>query len=298
MGSDKIVTIVNPVAGKGKCLRLWPEMQNYLQQLGVELDVQLTKQKGDAIRLAREAVAAGRTKLLAVGGDGTLNEVVNGVAGSCVDIGVIPAGSGNDFVRTLGLQPHDWRGACQLVAAGQTQPIDLGKVNGSHFVNVAGVGFDAAVANCANVWAKQRFPGQVAYLAALLRVLAEFQPVELAIHMDDQSYQGRGWLVAVANAQYFGGGMWVAPNANTSDGMFDVCVLGELSKLGFLRAFPSVFAGKHLSHPAVHFYRSRTVQVESAAPLLVQADGELVAATPIGFGIQAHSLRVYAKAQA
>ena len=295
MTLDKITIIVNPTAGKGKCARLWPEVDKYLNELGILFDVRFTTKKGDAIRLASEAISLGAQCILAVGGDGTLNEVVNGISDSPVDVGVIPTGSGNDFVRTLGLKPDDWRGACQIIAAGHTKSIDLGRVNGCRFINVAGVGFDAAVANCANVWAKQRFPDSIAYIAALLKVLAEYQPADITIDLDDQTFSGRGWLVAVANAQYFGRGMLIAPNASTNDGLFDVCILGDLSKGGFLQAFPSVFSGKHLQHPAIHLYRSRQVKVSASVPLLVQADGELIGQTPIDFGILPHRLRVFAR---
>lgn len=294
MSLDKITTIVNLTAGKGKCAKLWPEVEKHLSELGLLFEVRFTERKGDATRLASEAISLGTQCILAVGGDGTLNEVVNGISDRPVDIGVIPTGSGNDFVRTLGLKPDDWRGACRIISAGHTEPFDLGKVNGSYFINVAGVGFDAAVANCANVWAKQRFPGGVAYIAALLKVLVEYQPADITIELDDQNFSGKAWLVAVANAQYFGGGMWIAPNASTKDGLFDVCILGDLSKIGFLRAFPSVFSGKHLSHPAIHFFRSRQVKVSASAPLLVQADGELIGQTPINFGILPHRIRVFA----
>jgi diacylglycerol kinase (ATP) len=289
---DKIVAIVNPIAGKGKCARLWPQVESYLKELGLQFEAYFTEKKGDATRLAASASDQGVDCLLSVGGDGTLNEVVNGVSQRPVTIGVIPTGSGNDFVRTLGLKPHDWRGACRIVAAGHARPMDLGQINGCHFANVAGVGFDAAVANCANVWAKQRFPGSIAYIAALLKVLSQFKPTDLTIELDAQTFTGVGWLVAVANAQYFGGGMWVAPKAKIDDGLFDVCILGELSCSRFLAAFPSVFSGKHLAHPAVHYYRSRTVKVSSADSLLVQADGELIGQTPQIFRLQPGRLSI------
>lgn len=295
MSLDRIVAIVNPVAGKGKCARLWPEIERYLRELGLSFDVRFTEQKGDATRLAAEAAAQGATGLLAVGGDGTLHEVVNGNLERQVAIGVVPAGSGNDFIRSFGLKPDDWRSACQIIARGQVQPLDLGQINGRHFINVAGVGFDAAVANCANVWAKDRFPGSLAYIAALLKTIVEFKPTEVTVELDDQTFCAQGWLVAVANAQYFGGGMWVAPKAMIDDGLFDICILGELSKPGLLKAFPSVFTGKHLQHPAIHYYRSRTVKVSTRDPLLVQADGELIGRTPQTFQLRPHRMMLFGK---
>lgn len=293
MSLEKIVAIVNPVAGRGKCARLWPEIKDYLVELGLSFEVRFTEQKGDATRLAAEASAGGATALLAVGGDGTLNEVINGNLERQLTVGVVPAGSGNDFVRSFGLKPHDWQGACRLIAAGNIQPMDLGQINGRHFVNVAGVGFDAAVANCANMWAKKRFPDSLAYIAALLRTLVEFKPTEVTIELDDHTFRGMAWLVAVANAQYFGGGMWVAPQARLDDGLFDVCILGELSKPGLLRAFPSVFSGQHLQHPAIHYYRSRTVKVSARDSLLVQADGELIGHTPQSFRLHPHRMMIF-----
>ena len=290
----EVVAIVNRTAGKGKCGRLWPQIEAYLQQLGLNPAVEFTKGEGDAIALAKKVANNGAQTVLSVGGDGTLNEVVNGLVGNPeTTLGVIPAGSGNDFIRSLGIKPSDWQSACRIIANGYKKAVDLGQVNGRYFVNVSGVGFDATVVNCANTWGRQHFPTKLAYTAAVLKTLREFKPTRVRIQLDDQEIEAVSWLVVVASGQYFGGGMWVAPEADLHDGLFDVCILADLSKPAFLRAFPSVFNGKHLSHPAIRFYRARQVSVIAEQPLLVQADGEVISQTPISFKVQHASLPIF-----
>ncbi len=290
----QLVAIVNRTAGKGKCERLWPQIESYLQSLGLYPEVHFTKGAGDAINLAQKAASNGVSAVLSVGGDGTLNEVVNGLVGyPDIALGIIPAGSGNDFIRSLGVNSKDWQTACQKIAQGKTKLIDLGQINGRYFINVAGVGFDATVVNCANTWGKAHFPSSLAYVAAVLKTLSEFRATNITIKLDDQVVEDIGWLVVVASGQYFGGGMWIAPEADLHDGYFDVCVLGDLSKPAFLRAFPSIFSGKHLQHPAIKLYRARQVTVQADRPMLVQADGEVIAKTPISFTVRPSGLRIY-----
>lgn len=289
-----IIAVVNPTAGKGKCQRLWPQIAAYLEELGLEIQVEFTQGTGDAIRLARRAASEGASAVLAVGGDGTLNEVVNGLVGQPqTSLGIIPAGSGNDFVRSLGLKPSDWQAACQIIARGKTKNVDLGQVNGRYFINVAGVGFDATVVNCANTWGKAHFSSSFAYVAAVLKTLGEFKPSHIKLQLDDQEVETLSWLVVVASGQYFGGGMWIAPQADIQDGLFDVCVLGDVSKFTFLRSFPSIFSGKHLSHPAIKFYRARRVRVVADRPMLAQTDGEVIGQTPISFQVHPAGLRLF-----
>ncbi len=290
----EIVAVVNPIAGRGKCKRLWPQIAAYLEELGISLRVEFTQGAGDAIKLARQAAVDGAAAVIAVGGDGTLNEVVNGLVGYPETVlGVIPAGSGNDFVRSLGLKPSDWQAACRLIAQGKTKAVDLGQVNGRHFINVSGVGFDATVVDCANTWGKAHFSSTLAYVAAMLKTLREFKPSHVKIQLDGQEVETLSWLVVVASGQYFGGGMWIAPQAEISDGLFDVVVLGDVSKFELLRAFPSIFSGKHLSHPAIKFYRARQVRVEADRPMMAQTDGEVIGQTPITFQVRPSALRVF-----
>jgi diacylglycerol kinase (ATP) len=291
---EKTVVIVNPIAGNGKSMELWPEVRAYLSSLGLDFEERLTQRQGHAIELAREAVEAGARAVVAVGGDGTLHEVVNGVGvNSQVAIGLIPTGSGNDFLRSLGLQPGDWQQACRVIAAGCTALIDLGEVNGRKFINVAGAGLDAAVVDCANTWGKRVFGNKLGYIAALLRTLVQFQPAEATLHLDDQVVESKIWLIAVANGRFFGGGMRIAPDAAYDDGLFDICVVGRCSKLSFLTAFPRIYNGSHLAHPAVSMYRAARVEVKTARPVPIQTDGEVVATTPEKFRMYTGVLRVF-----
>lgn len=279
----RIALIVNPVAGDGRCLTRLPEVQAILAQADVEVTHFLTERSGHAVELAKQAAEQGMGIVVSMGGDGTLNEVVNGLVNTPAVLGMIPAGSGNDFGRSFGLQSGDVVQACAAILRGKAAKIDLGYTEGKYFINVAGAGFDAEVGHLANVWGKKYFPGQMAYTASILRQLISFNPKLMRITLDDITMEKRVWLVAVANAKFFGGGMMIAPTAEVDDGMFDVYIIEETSKLELLRVLPKVFKGNHVSHPAVKCYRAKRVGLSSEAKLVTQADGEILGHLPREF---------------
>ena len=288
----KYALIVNLIARNGRCRRLWPDIENRLKGAEVEYRAYFTEKAGHAQELAREAAQSGYDTVVSVGGDGTLSEVVNGIYGTGATLGVIPAGSGNDFCRAFAFDLKDLDLSCDILLSGISRPVDVGRVDGRYFINVGGAGFDAEVGNMANIWGKKYFPGFLAYVASILRVLLSFSPRELTITLDDQEIQRRAWLVAVGNAQYFGGGLRVTPNADVSDGLFDVCVVGETSKLELLRVLPRVCKGEHLGHPAVDVYRASQVTISGPGELVSQADGEIIGHLPVQFSIAEMQLQV------
>jgi YegS/Rv2252/BmrU family lipid kinase len=280
---QEIALIVNLTAGYGKCRRKYPEVTAALEQYNVKVKSFFTEKRGHGEDLARQAVREGFGVVVSMGGDGTLNEVVNGLAGSKATLGFIPAGSGNDFGRTFGLKNGEVSKACRVLAEGHTRPVDLCRADGRYFINVAGAGFDAEVGHMANVWGKRYFSGATAYIASILRQLAVFSPREMAIELDEQRISTKVWMVAVANARYFGGGFMIAPTAAVDDGLLDVYIIHETSKLGLLRVLPRVMTGDHVSHPAVEFRRAKRVKLSSPHTLAAQADGELVGRLPQEF---------------
>lgn len=277
----KYVFIVNPTAGRGRTGRLWPEIAEEVKLSGVPYQVWFTTRRGEATEMARRASQEENVTVVAVGGDGTVAEVVNGLAGSSTVLGVIPTGSGNDLARTIGL-PVEPREACRVVLGGRPRPIDLGRVDGRYFINVAGAGFDAEICRMINEdlrWAR----GATAYFLATIATLFRYAPAPMTIVMDGREVKAEAMLVAVANGKYYGGGMKIAPQAEIDDGLFDVCIVEALSKPGFLQAFPKVYQGKHLTHPRVSLYRAKQVSLVSPAgrPLYAQADGELIGRLPL-----------------
>ena len=289
----RIALIVNPIAGDGKCLNKLPKVENLLTGAGVEYTTLMTQSAGHAISLAKQAARDGFTTIISMGGDGTLNEVVNGIIGAaeCV-LGFIPAGSGNDFGRTFGLRSGDVGQACDVILRGNVREIDLGYTEGKYFLNVAGAGFDAEVGHMANVWGKKYFPGQLAYIASILRQLVSFNPRDMHIELDGRLIDTKAWLVAVGNARFFGGGMMIAPAAEVDDRLFDVCVIGATSKLELLKVLPKVFKGDHVHHKAVKCYRASHVKLSSSSTMVTQADGEVLGTLPREFIIAAQRIKV------
>lgn len=245
---------------------------------------------GSASHMARRAAEGGADVVAAAGGDGTVGEVVNGLIGSPAALAVLPMGTGNDFARSLGIG-NDLNIAAEALAYGNRRRVDVGKCNDGYFINVAGCGFDAEVAWAVN-HGFRRLRGTAAYLAGVLKTLASFRPFELSLQVDGTEYRTKAMLVAVANAQMYGGGMKVAPNADFADGLFDVVVVRDMSKLAFLRAFPNVFKGTHITHPRVAVYRGRSVRIAADRPVQVLADGEEVGQTPATFDLVERAIDV------
>ncbi len=228
--------------------------------------------------------------LVAVGGDGTVNEVVRGIIESggkgTVKLGIIPAGTGNDLVRTLNI-PIITKEAVQVLINGHVKCLDLGKINGDYFVNIVGIGFDGAVANEVNRdvrWLK----GKYAYMYAILKMLITYKSPMMKITIDDQILEGRYFLVAVGNAKYYGGGIKILPDADPVDGLFDICVVEDIPKREVLKVLPKMSQGRHVDYPPVKIYRGKKIKVDSTERVLIQADGELKGTLPMEFEVEAN----------
>lgn len=307
MGQADAFLVVNPVAAGGRTARLWPDIQAALRAQDLTFDYAFTTGPGHAIELARQAVADDYPLVVALGGDGTINEVANGLmqAGegtrAGAEMGVIMAGRGSDFARTVGV-PADYQEACARLAQPRRMTIDVGRVEYEdrgqrgqrYFVNVGGGGFDGEVTARANR-APRVLGGTVPYLSSLVLSLFLYRNKDIELTLDREPARPlRVNAVVVANCQYFGGGMRIAPDADPNDGLFDVVILGDLGKIEFLRATPTVYEGTHIHHPKVSVFRAREVDIRSKDPLLLQVDGEVCGHTPLHFTLlpQALTLRV------
>ena len=289
-----VVLVVNPSAGRGSGARLAPEVVRELRRLGVDAEMRLTARPRHAIELVADAVAAGAEEVLVAGGDGTIFEAVNGMLAKgptrCA-LGIVPIGTGNDFVKMLGLT--DWRTACARIAAGQTRAVDIGRCGPHHFANGVGVGFDAQVAHYANgiKW----LSGTPVYALALLKILSfDYRRPQLRISHDSGELDQQVTLVAIANGRCYGGAFQVAPNASLEDGLFELVVAQGLSRTRVLGLLPRVLKGTHLDHPAVTALRSRRVRISARTPFVVHADGEILdtAATSVDVELLPGALRV------
>jgi YegS/Rv2252/BmrU family lipid kinase len=293
------VFLVNPASGNGVTGKRWPELARRASALGLQGDTLLSEHPGHLIELAREAVANGAKLVVAVGGDGTLNEVVNGIANRDVDLATIPLGTGMDFGRTYGL-PTKFDDAVRIALAGSPRTIDAGRVTYQtwagetaerYFANVSSVGMSGAVAQRANGMSKA-LGGKVTFFYALTRVFLEWQNTEVTVRLDDTERRGRMHDVIVANGVWHGGGMKLAPDASPDDGRFDVVLIGDVAKIDFLTTAPKIYKGRHVHHPKVEVLRSARVEVDAPVRLPIELEGEQVGTTPATFEVAPGALRV------
>lgn len=296
--------ICNPVSGAGRGLERLAAVKRALASNEVRFTDEVTQGRGDAARLARCAVQEGCSAVIVIGGDGTLFEVVNGIVDPAepdsphlnkarVPVGLIPSGRGSDFGRSVGV-PSDLSASIARLIEGRTTTVDLGYVSyrsfagkpqGRYFANAAGLGFDAEVAVRANKGPRV-LGGTVTYLGSLLATLGTYRNKRVQVRADgSDEWHARVNSIVVANGQYFGGGMKIAPNAQLMDGELDVVTLGDLGKLDLVRNVPRVYDGSHITHPKVSTFRARHIEVQSANRMLLQADGEVLGTAPATFTV-------------
>lgn len=283
--------IVNPNAGKGRAIRIWNQISDVLRERMVPFDCHLTKEAGEATEIARTK-GASYEQVIVLGGDGTLHEVVNGIDKREISLGVIPAGTGNDFARMFhwSNQPEQ---EVERIVRNQTIRIDLVRMGNRVFINVAGMGFDATVANDTNQSRLLKRIGAMGYVVSVFKNLPRFKATQAILHVDGSAFEFEDvLLIAIGNAVSYGGGMRITPQADCRDGVLDVCVVSGISKLELMMVFPKIFSGSHVSHSAVHMLRGKNIQVETKEPLLIHADGEITGTTPESFEVLPGAIRL------
>jgi YegS/Rv2252/BmrU family lipid kinase len=298
-GAASWLVIVNPASGRPDRCRGWRAIEHALRQAGVSLDVVHTQRPGHGETLARDALRDGRMRIVAVGGDGSVNEIVQGImtAGLAdtreVTLAVAPQGTGNDWARSLGIT-REPRAIAAAIAGGRTMLHDVGAIDfpaaaGSRrwFINVAGAGYDAYVTERV----PRPVPSSFTYLRGALSGLATYQSPVFHIAAGGETIEGRLLLAFVANARYCGNRMHVAPTAVLDDGMLDVLAVQQLSLLQVLPKLVKLYRGRILGDRAVRHLRSAIVLVETDPPVAVQADGQIVGRTPARFSVQRQALR-------
>jgi diacylglycerol kinase (ATP) len=276
LGNMKARVLLNPISGRGR----QPEddlsdLRRIFAEHGIEVQVVRLQMRGQAVQLSREAVDQGFDLVVAIGGDGTINEVVCGLVHSTVPLGIVPAGSGNGMARAFGV-PLNRKQACMSLLQGHTREVDVGELNGRFFLGVAGIGYDALVGKLFEErWGGHR--GLLPYVHSAL--LAFFQYKALPVHLQ---FNGRGIdllpkLVTVANTPQFGAGAVIAPQAKPDDGLFDVCAISDLSFFQALYHWPKIFLKQVDRMPQWEMFRTDSLEISSDLPLPVHVDGE-----PIG----------------
>lgn len=306
MGSPfgELTVIVNPHAGKRHVGEEIPELERTLQARGLPYRLLRTEGRGDATRFATEALKNGARFVVAVGGDGTVHEVVNGMFegdSPIVDeavLGVVAAGSGCDFIRTFGL-PGDATRACFHLTGDNTYPLDVGKVTYTTvggetdtrlFANVAEVGLGAAVTARAERMSPRL--GQAKYFFGFWLVLPRFKLAQVRVEADRRVYEGPAYLVVIGNAQYYGGGMKVSPRSYPGDAVLDVLVF-KGPKSDAFTLIPKIYRGDHVPNDHIEEFRVKSrLVVEADRPLPIEADGEVLGSTPATFEVLAEAIRM------
>ncbi len=302
-----LILIVNPHSANGSTGRRWPAIEAKLRSLLPPFDVAFTERQGHATAIARQA--AGQYGCVAlVGGDGTVNEVANGLIAddrplrSDLALGVICRGTGSDFIRTLGI-PRDLEGAAERLAMGQMREIDVGKIryrspDGSeavrYFINEADIGMGAVVCDRVNRSSK-RLGGRLSFLRAILITTLTYRGHLVALSLDgapaQQMLLGNAWF---ANGQYSGGGIRMAPRARLDDGLLDVVCMGDMSRLQKVIFFPKLRSGAFVDLPQVTYRTARRIEAESAATVGISTEGEVIGTLPATFELIGERLKVIA----
>ena len=284
------VLIANPTAGGGKGHRTAERAATSLRKMGRSVELRFTRARGHAPELARQAVEEKAKRLVICGGDGTIHEVLSVLSGSQTVLGLLPFGTGNDLARALKI-PRQLDAAVQVLASGQTRALDLGRVGEALFCTVAAFGFDAEISRAMST-GQIPISGTLGYIYAALRRLPSYRFPTVRLEGEFGVYEGPALLVAMGNTSSYGGGLKIAPHADPTDGKFDVCLVGEISKGAILRLMLRVFSGGHLHHPAVRLERTAWLKIETAETHIVQADGEYLCETPAVVEVQPATLQV------
>lgn len=288
----RVAIIINPTANKGKPVALKDRLYRGFASRGVHCDSYVTEKPGDGTVLARNAVEKGAETVVAVGGDGTVNEVINGIAGTGATLGVLPAGTVNVCARELGI-PFNVKKAVEVIAEGRVKHIDLGMANNHHFVLMAGLGFDAEVV--AHVFKPVKdILGASAYVLKGLETLARYSATNVTLEMPEETYKARAFLVIVANFSTYTYNLKIAPYASPESGFLDICVFESsvLDKLKFIRQVADVFLNRHLLNDGVKYFRTSRVRISSSPEIMAQLDGDAFMPTPLEIKSVPHSLPV------
>ncbi|MGG4554271.1 diacylglycerol kinase [Paenibacillus woosongensis] len=287
--------IYNPSSGREEMRRLLPDVLDRLDLAGIETSCHATTGEGDATREAAEAVRRGYDIIIAAGGDGTLNEVVNGMAGleHLPPLGIFPMGTTNDFARAMGI-PKRWEDYCDLVIENKTRPIDIGKVNGRHFINIAGGGSLTELTYEVPSKLKTMI-GQLAYYMKGIEKVASLSPTELIIRADGHGVlEGEFMLFLIANSNSVGGFEKLAPDARIDDGLLDVIAVRKCNLAEFIRLLTMALRGDHFSDPRVVYFKTTRMEVTSPGLVQLNLDGELGGELPGVFEILPSHLRIFA----
>jgi YegS/Rv2252/BmrU family lipid kinase len=292
------LVIINPNAGNGKGEKDWDKISALLKTEGIPYSVKFTERKGHAIQLSEEAISAGFRKIITIGGDGTLNEVVNGVflnnicPTTDITLALIPVGTGNDWGRMFGI-PLNYEIAVKIIHDDKRLVHDVGLIsyyNGGekknrYFINIAGLGFESVVVKKTNFQKDNGHGGKLIYFYNLLSSLLSYKNTRAEINIDGEISHAEVFSLNVGNGRYCGGGMRQTPRALPDDGLLDVTVINGMGKFEIIRNLKILYDGTILHHPKIDGYKCKNIKVSSESLMYAEADGESLGQTPAEFSI-------------
>lgn len=288
----KNLFIINPVAGKGRSLEYIDKIKKYFDDLQEEYIIEITEYKNHAIEIAKEYTSKGTYRVFAVGGDGTINEVLNGLIGSDSVLCVIPTGTGNDFVRTL-YKNKNFEDILDSLISGQEHYIDLAKSNDRYFINIASVGFDAEVVYNARMFKNRRFiPSSFAYILSVIYTAFNFKSINMTIEIGDKHIKEPTFLLAACNGKSYGGGVMIAPKADMKDGLLDICIVKRPNLFTVLKSIPKALKGDLENIKEVNYYYGKKITVKGDREFILNADGELFRQTEAEFELIENGMKV------
>jgi YegS/Rv2252/BmrU family lipid kinase len=283
-----LALLVNPSSAGGKTLKLLPRVEQALDERRIVFRVQKTKDLKHGVDQALSAIEAGEVPVV-MSGDGLVGAVGGAMAGAETPLGIIPGGRGNDLARVLGI-PDEPELAAEVLAHGHSRRIDVGEANGARFLGIVSVGFDSEANRLANETHFLR--GNLVYAYAALRTLLGWKPARFTVRVDAERIRFTGYSVSVANSQAFGGGMFIAPDAELDDGEFDIVTIGAVSKARFVGNLPKVFKGTHVEDDEVQVFRAQHLELTASKPFPVYADGEHLTDLPASLRVLPSALSV------
>ena len=288
----KSLFILNPASQHGKALELKDSLEEILHNYGMNFTIHISSSPRDIEDMVRDNLEA-YDNFISCGGDGTIHNLANCLVGTGKNLGCIPMGSGNDIARNLGI-PLDMEKAAAIINEGHVRVLDTGRINGKYYyLAVSGAGFDSVVNDLAN---NTKFPlkGPAKYTYAVYKTLITYRAKKFYIKYDGQEKTLDSMFMVVGNMDSYGGGMRITPNADPEDGILDVCIIKRMSKIHFIKVFPSVFKGEHISDPFVEYFRANEVEIDSDYNFSVFADGEYICKLPAKFEVAKKSLNFIA----
>jgi YegS/Rv2252/BmrU family lipid kinase len=289
-----LALLVNPSSAGGRALKLLPRVEAALDARRAVFRVQRTRGLEHGVEQALRAIEAGEVPVV-MSGDGLVGAVGGAMAGAETPLGLIPSGRGNDLARVLEI-PDDPEAAVAAILAGHTRTIDVGEANGKRFLGIVSVGFDSEASRIANE--TNFLGGSLVYVYAAIRTLVGWKPARFTVAVDEERIRLSGYSVSVANSRAYGGGMFVAPDAQLDDGEFDIIAVGEVSKLKFVSNLPKVFKGTHVEADEVQVFRASHLELSASRPFPVYADGEHLTDLPASLRVLPQALSVLVPAPA